>query len=222
MSFIRNYIETLSRDHRSFLQEIPLLLERRFLFDNLSKMEPKKIKRFNDFVELIKLHMPKLVKDSFTPEHLKPKQNMSSWDEFILSPFEPRDSLYEEVDTLSKDFIAESKQNKINNRKFNKFKEKIIEFLEVGSVKAGLNTALANIWGLLRVIPILVKNQTGDLIDKAKFISILKGKNTQTLLRKIMSMNIFAMNGLFNILHQKPVSTKEEALQTLFKLTKDT
>lgn len=30
-------------------------------------------------------------------------------------------------------------------------------------------------------------------------------------------MNIFAMNGLFNILHQQPVNTKEEALQTLFR-----
>ena len=30
-------------------------------------------------------------------------------------------------------------------------------------------------------------------------------------------MNIFAMNGLFNILHQQPVSTKEKALQTLYR-----
>jgi hypothetical protein len=215
-SFISRYVNGI-KDPLSLLQQVDGIARHpNALFTWLEKLLPDKRERYKEFASLIRIHMRPLLQDEFAPDNFQPLEENKSWDDYITSidkiikkTSKPHTTtLLDARDDLIKEIL---RTGRASVQKFDKLKKQFTNFLEVSSVRGGLNTAFNNIYGLLRVIPILAEQATGNVIDKADLIAQITGKTTQRLLKKIMVLSSLAMNALVNILWQRPVESEAEA-----------
>lgn len=215
-SFISQHIEQIA-DPFQLLKDIDRIIERPYVtFPWLKGVQPDKKARFDDFIGLIKLHMPALLQGPFTADKLQPVEENKSWDDYVFSIYEIVSkrtapnmiTLIRARNALADEF---NRTKAMTAQGVNELKKQFTNFLEVAIVGGGLITALQNIYGLLRVIPMIVQKTTGQFIDKAELIARISDKTTQKLLTRIMVLNSTTMSALINILWQKPVKSLAEA-----------
>ena len=215
-SFISKHIEQIS-DPLQVVRDVDRIIERPYVtFPWLKTLAPDKKKRFDEFVDLIKMHMPALLQDAFTPDKLQPVEENKTWDNYVSSIYNIAGKRTSpnmiKLVSARNDLVDEySNKGQFSVQGIQELKNQFTKFLEVGIVSGGLLTAFQNIYGLLRVIPILVERAGGEFVNKTELIARITDKATQKLLKKIMVLNSVTMSALINILWQKPVRSEAEA-----------
>ncbi len=215
MNFISQFLQNIN-DPRQLLMCINEVVEDpSIVFTRLTQILPNKRSRFNQYKDLIRLHMPAILQKEFKASNFLPRSESNNWDSYVKSinnvmaenAPESFVSLVDAANALSVDI--EKKPPILE--KFDALKKQFANLLEITIIHGGLATSFQNIYGLLRVIPILAQESSDKLIDKAKLITCITSKTTQRFLKKIMVLNSHTMNALVNILWQKPVADIDDA-----------
>lgn len=222
MSFIRNFFNRNLNQQRIYARNI---IQNGLLLNALREIEPNKETRFEKIKEIIRLHLPELLRQEYTVENLQPKERMpwnnplieylkklfiqlsdqiDSWDMYISS------NPYFNIN-VNNNFNNQCRESNFENVGEEKLDNNLIDYIEKNTIRAGFNTALSFIFGLLRVIPILHKQQTGNNIDKDGLIQVINSHETKRLIVIFMKISTNVLNLLQNTLYLKPVNNVFEA-----------